>query len=120
MSHKHTHVLYAHFDTGNDDEVNDFPIIADYYVWGGYKGSLHSPPEHPDVEIECFRINKSLAKFLGCNEVVSLEKIEKLFGPKELERMWDEIVERAMDEVMADDYDYDPDPDDAYDRYYDR
>ena len=112
MSAKNTFTLYHEFED-TEENVTDFPIFVDYYVWGSHRrATMHDPPESPEIEIECYRIPKSLAVFLGCNEVLDVKKVEELVGEQEISKLADQL----LNEYDADAYDdYEPDLDDLHD-----
>ena len=79
-----TYTLYCRINDKEED-IEDFPIIVNYSIWGCYgRATMHDPPQYPEVEIERFRIPKTLAKLLGCDENVPAEKVEELIGPQAL------------------------------------
>ena len=66
-------------------DTSDFEVTVDYSVHGSYRRATHEdPPEEPEVEIECFRIDKKLALMLGIDEVLDSTRVEQHINIDEL------------------------------------
>lgn len=75
---------------------SDLEVIIEFTVSGGYQRATRtSPAEHPDVEIECYRIPKSLADLLGCKEVLDSAKVEAFL---DMDSLYTNLLEFWQDE----------------------
>ncbi len=58
-------------------QVMELEVTVEYSVSGSYeRESRTSPAEYPEVEIECFRLEKELATLLGISETLDSTRIE--------------------------------------------
>ncbi len=71
-------------------------VIVEYTVSGGWvRAGRDSPPEYPIVEIECYRIPKTLAELLGCKEVLDSEKVEAYV---DMDSLYNDLLQAWQDE----------------------